>query len=79
MARTTKRTATPTNVVGKWDAEEAPIELRVRRAASSLTWYRRALKGGGLKPATREKYEQQVGRYEALLARLRAERDKARS
>jgi hypothetical protein len=54
MARrstTTKPAATPKDVLGKWDAERAPIDLRVRRAASSLAWYRRALRRDDLKLA----------------------------
>lgn len=69
---------TPKDVVGKWDAEGAPVEARVKRAASSLAWYRRALKRRGLKAATRATYERQAARYEALVAQLRAERDRAK-
>lgn len=69
---------TPKDVQSKWDAEGAPVEARVKRAASSLAWYRRALKRRGLKATTRETYKRQADRYEALVAELRAERDAAR-
>lgn len=71
--------ATPKDVVARWDAEGATVDKRIARAASSLAWYRRALKRRGLKAATREAYKRQAATYEALLATLRAERDAAKA
>lgn len=76
---TAAATLTPKNVLGKWGAEGAPVETQIKRAASSLAWYRRALRGDGLKAGTRATYKAQVRRYEALLAELRAERDAAKA
>ena len=81
MARKSQEaaTATPRDVIAKWDAEGAPVERRIARAASSLAWYRRALKGDGLKPATRRRYREQERLYKTLVSALRAGRDAARA